>query len=218
MTFMKANLLDPAVGRYILDHSTPPDPLLDELARETAEATGDAARMQISADQGRFLTMLTQLVAPAVAVEVGTFTGYSSVCIARGLSGGRLHCFDVSEEWTSIARRYWERAGVADRVSLTLGPALETLAAFDEPIDLAFLDADKGNYPGYYELLVERLRPGGLLLADNTLRSGHVADPARSETTTVQIREFNDLVIEDPRVSVVMLPVADGITMIRKNH
>ncbi|MEV3979637.1 O-methyltransferase [Nonomuraea sp. NPDC049758] len=215
---MKANLLDPAVGRYILDHSTPPDPLLDELARETAEATGDAARMQISADQGRFLTMLTQLAAPAVAVEVGTFTGYSSVCIARGLSGGRLHCFDVSEEWTSIARRYWERAGVADRVSLTLGPALETLAAFDEPIDLAFLDADKGNYPGYYELLVERLRPGGLLLADNTLRSGHVADPARSETTTVQIREFNDLVIEDPRVSVVMLPVADGITMIRKNH
>lgn len=218
MTFMKANLLDPAVGRYILDHSTPPDPLLDELARETAEATGDAARMQISADQGRFLTMLTQLAAPAVAVEVGTFTGYSSVCIARGLSGGRLHCFDVSEEWTSIAQRYWERAGVADRVSLTLGPALETLAAFDEPIDLAFLDADKGNYPGYYELLVERLRPGGLLLADNTLRSGHVADPARSETTTVQIREFNDLVIEDPRVSVVMLPVADGITMIRKNH
>ncbi|GGS74591.1 O-methyltransferase [Nonomuraea spiralis] len=215
---MKANLLDPAVGRYILDHSTPPDLLLEELARETAEATGDAARMQISADQGRFLTMLTQLVAPAVAVEVGTFTGYSSVCIARGLTGGRLHCFDVSEEWTSIARRYWERAGVADRVSLTLGPAMETLAAFDEPVDLAFLDADKGNYPGYYELLVERLRPGGLLLADNTLRSGHVADPARTETTTVQIREFNDLVIEDPRVSVVMLPVADGITMIRKHH
>ncbi|MFI6919634.1 O-methyltransferase [Nonomuraea spiralis] len=215
---MKANLLDPAVGRYILDHSTPPDLLLEELARETAEATGDAARMQISADQGRFLTMLTQLVAPAVAVEVGTFTGYSSVCIARGLTDGRLHCFDVSEEWTSIARRYWERAGVTDRVSLTLGPAMETLAAFDEPVDLAFLDADKGNYPGYYELLVERLRPGGLLLADNTLRSGHVADPSRTETTTVQIREFNDLVIEDPRVSVVMLPVADGITMIRKNH
>ncbi|NUS01420.1 MAG: SAM-dependent methyltransferase [Nonomuraea sp.] len=215
---MKANLVDPAVGQYILDHSTPPDPLLEELARETATATGDAAGMQISADQGRFLTMLTQLVAPAVAVEVGTFTGYSSVCIARGLSGGRLHCFDVSEEWTSIARRYWEKAGVSDRVSLTIGPALETLAAFDEPVDLAFVDADKGNDPGYYELLMERLRPGGLLLADNTLRSGHVADPARAETTTVQIREFNDLVIEDPRVSVVMLPVADGITMIRKNH
>ncbi|MEU5862325.1 MULTISPECIES: O-methyltransferase [unclassified Nonomuraea] len=215
---MKANLLDPAVGRYILDHSTPPDSLLEELARETAEATGDRAGMQISADQGRFLTMLTQLAAPAVAVEVGTFTGYSSICIARGLSGGRLHCFDVSEEWTSIARRYWEKAGVTDRVSLTLGPALETLAAFDEPVDLAFLDADKGNYPGYYELLVERLRPGGLLLADNTLRSGHVADPAHAEPTTVQIREFNDLVIEDPRVSVVVLPIADGITMIRKNH
>jgi caffeoyl-CoA O-methyltransferase len=217
MTFMKANLVDPAVGQYILDHSTAPDLLLEELAKETAEATGDAARMQISADQGRFLTMITQLVQPAVAVEVGTFTGYSSLCIARGLSGGRLHCFDVSEEWTSIARRYWEKAGVAERVTLTLGPALDTLAAFDESVDLAFIDADKGNYPGYYELLIERLRPGGLLLADNTLRSGHVADPAHRETTTVEIREFNDLVAEDPRVSVVMLPIADGVTMIRKN-
>ncbi|NUP01243.1 MAG: SAM-dependent methyltransferase, partial [Nonomuraea sp.] len=198
-------------------HSTPPDALLEELSRETAEAASGAAHMQIAADQGRFLTMLTQITAPAVAVEVGTFTGYSSVCIARGLSGGRLHCFDVSEEWTSIARRYWEKAGVADRVTLTLGPALETLAAFDESIDLAFLDADKGNYPAYYELLMRRLRPGGLILADNTLRSGHVADPAHDEDTTVQIREFNDLVIEDPRVSVVMLPVADGLTMIRKN-
>jgi caffeoyl-CoA O-methyltransferase len=217
MTCMKANLLDPAVGRYILDHSTPPDLLLQELARETAQATGDAAGMQISADQGRFLTMITQLVAPAVAVEVGTFTGYSSLCIARGLSGGRLHCFDVSDEWTSIARRYWEKAGVSDRVSLTLGPALETLAAFDERVDLAFVDADKGNYPGYYELLIERMRPGGLLLADNTLRRGNVADPAHHERTTVEIREFNDLVIEDPRVTVVMLPIADGVTMIRKN-
>jgi caffeoyl-CoA O-methyltransferase len=123
----------------------------------------------------------------------------------------------VSEEWTSIARRYWREAGVADRVTLTLGPALETLAAFDQPIDLAFLDADKGNYPGYYELLMERLRPGGLILADNTLRRGHVPDPAHDEATTVEIRQFNDLVIEDPRVTVLMLPVADGMTMIRKN-
>ncbi|MET7333938.1 O-methyltransferase [Nonomuraea sp. NPDC005650] len=214
---MKAYLLDPAVARYVSAHTTPPDPLLDELAKETAQATGDAAGMQISPDQGTFLTMITQLVAPQVVVEVGTFTGYSSVCIARGLSGGRLHCFDVSEEWTSIARRYWRAAGVDDRVTLTLGPALETLAAFDQTVDLAFLDADKGNYPGYYELLMERLRPGGLIVADNTLRRGHVADPAHEEQTTVEIRQFNDLVMDDPRVTVLMLPVADGMTLIRKN-
>ncbi|MEU6711836.1 O-methyltransferase [Nonomuraea sp. NPDC046802] len=213
---MKAYLLDQAVARYVLDHSTPPDPLLQELAKETVEATGDNAALQISPDQGVFLTMITQLLAPSVAVEVGTFTGYSSLCIARGLSGGRLHCFDVSEEWTSIARRYWTAAGVEDRVTLTLGPALETLAAFDQTIDLAFLDADKGNYPGYYELLMERLRPGGLIVADNTLRRGWVADPAHNEDTTVDIRRFNELVIGDPRVSALVLPVADGMTLIRK--
>ncbi|MEV6039586.1 O-methyltransferase [Nonomuraea sp. NPDC052116] len=214
---MKAYLLDPAVAQYVLAHTTPPDALLDELAKETLSATGDAAGMQISPDQGTFLTMITQLVAPQVVVEVGTFTGYSSVCIARGLSGGRLHCFDVSDEWTSVARRYWREAGVEDRVTLTLGPALETLAAFDQTVDLAFLDADKGNYPGYYELLMERLRPGGLIVADNTLRRGHVADPAHEEQTTVDIRQFNDLVMEDPRVTVLLLPVADGMTLIRKN-
>ncbi|TMS00742.1 O-methyltransferase [Nonomuraea basaltis] len=214
---MKAYLLDAAVAQYVHDHSTKPDPLLEELAKETAEVAGERAEMQISPDQGVFLTMITQLVAPAVAVEVGTFTGYSSLCIARGLSGGRLHCFDVSEEWTSIARRYWAEAGVAHRVTLTLGPALETLAAFDQTVDLAFLDADKGNYPGYYELLMDRMRPGGLIVVDNTLRRGYVADPAHDEATTVEIRQFNDLVIEDPRVTVLMLPVADGMTMIRKN-
>ncbi|GAA3679113.1 O-methyltransferase [Nonomuraea antimicrobica] len=214
---MKAYLLDAAVARYVFDHTTPPDALLKALEKETAEVAGESAAMQISSDQGRFLTMITQLMAPRVVVEVGTFTGYSSVCIARGLSGGRLHCFDVSEEWTSIARRYWREAGVADRVTLTIGPAAETLPAFDQPIDLAFVDADKGNYPVYYELLMERLRPGGLLVADNTLRRGWVADPAHDEQTTVEIRRFNDLVMEDPRVSVLMLPVADGMTLIRKN-
>ncbi|MEV4171112.1 O-methyltransferase [Nonomuraea sp. NPDC049709] len=214
---MKAYLLDPAVARYVFEHTTPPDPLLEELEKETAEIAGENAAMQISPDQGRFLTMITQLMAPQVVVEVGTFTGYSSVCIARGLSGGTLHCFDISERWTSVARRYWHEAGVADRVTLTIGPAKETLATFDQTVDLAFLDADKGNYPAYYELLMDRLRPGGLLLADNTLRRGWVADPAHEETTTVEIRQFNDLVIADPRVSVLMLPVADGMTMIRKN-
>ncbi|MFG1945082.1 O-methyltransferase [Nonomuraea sp. NPDC048826] len=213
---MKAFVLDQAIARYILDHSTPPDPLLRELAAETAAATGEAAGMQISADQGTFLTMVTQLMAPEVAVEVGTFTGYSSLCIARGLSGGTLHCFDVSEEWTAIARRYWERDGVADRITLTIGPALESLRDFAGPIDLAFLDADKPNYPGYYELLVSKLRPGGLLMVDNTLWTGYVADPDRNDRATVGMREFNDLVSEDPRVTVVMLPVADGLTLVRK--
>lgn len=214
---MKASVLHPDVARYLLDHCTPPDPLLEELAAETLAATGDSAGMQISPDQGRFLTMITQLVAPDVAVEVGTFTGYSSVCIARGLSGGRLHCFDVSEEWTAIARRYWERAGLTDRITLTLGPAADTLAALDQPVDLAFLDADKPGYPAYYELLVERLRPGGLLMVDNTLWSGRVTDPADETATTVGMREFNDLVAADPRVTTVLLPLADGLTMIRKN-
>ena len=214
---MKAKFLDPSVGRYILDHSSRPDPLLEELAAETISATRDDAGMQITSDQGTLLTMLTSLVAPRVAVEVGTFTGYSSLCIARGLSGGRLHCFDVSDEWTSIARRYWDKAGVADRITLTLGPAAETLAAFDEPVDLAFIDADKPGYPAYYELLMARLRPGGLLMVDNTLWRGRVAHPDHAESTTVLMREFNDLVAEDPRATVVILPVADGLTLIRRN-
>ncbi|WP_113698642.1 O-methyltransferase [Nonomuraea lactucae] len=214
---MKSAVITPDIARYLYAHCTHPDPLLEELTAETLAATGDSAIMQISADQGRFLTMITQLAAPDVAVEVGTFTGYSSICIARGLSGGRLHCFDVSEEWTSMARRYWERAGLTERVTLTLGPALDTLAAFDRPIDLAFLDADKPQYPAYYELLVERLRPGGLLMVDNTLWSGHVADPERQDASTVLMREFNDLVMEDPRVTTVILPLADGLTMVRKN-
>ncbi|MEU4543863.1 O-methyltransferase [Nonomuraea dietziae] len=213
---MKASYLSPAVGQYILAHSTRPDELLDELAAETREATGPDAGMQISPDQGRFLTMITQLVKPTLAVEVGTFTGYSSLCIARGLAGGRLRCFDVSEEWTSIAQRYWEKAGVASRITLTLGPATESLRALEEQIDLAFIDADKINYPAYYELVMERLRPGGLVLVDNTLWDGYVADPSYEDEMTRRMREFNDLVMNDPRVTSVMLPIADGLTMIRK--
>lgn len=215
---MKSYLIGDTLARYILGHSTPPDPLLRELAAETAALTGENAEMQIAQDQGTLLTMLTQLVAPEVAVEVGTFTGYSSICIARGLTGGHLYCFDVSEEWTSVARRYWDKAGLTDRITLTLGPALETLREFAEPVDLAFLDADKESYPGYYELLVERLRPGGLLVVDNTLRRGAVADPEGGDATVARMREFNDLVRQDPRVTVVVLPVADGVTLVRKHR
>ncbi|MFI9557682.1 O-methyltransferase [Nonomuraea endophytica] len=214
---MKNFVLDQPIAQYIHEHTTRPDPLLEQLAIETRQATGDQANMQISASQGRLLTMVTQLVEPSVAVEVGTFTGYSSLCLARGLSGGHLYCYDVSEEWTAIAKRYWEDAGVSDRITLTLGPATETLPALQRSVDLAFIDADKPGYPAYYELLMERLRPGGLIMVDNTLWTGYVVDPSRNDENTVAIREFNDMVMQDPRVTTTILPISDGLTLIRKN-
>lgn len=209
-------IIDPAVAQYILDHTTREDDFLVELAEETVRVTGRHASMQISADEGRFLTTITQIIDPRLAVEIGTFTGYSSICIARGLGGGRLHCYDISEEWTAVARQYWERAGLTEKIELTIGPALETLHELNDPVDLAFLDADKGNYPGYYELLMERMEPGGVILVDNTLWSGRVADPAESDPGTEDIRQFNDLVMNDPRATSVILPIRDGITLIRK--
>ncbi|GAA3005256.1 O-methyltransferase [Streptosporangium longisporum] len=217
---MKATYLDPAVGQYLLAHTTLPDEILDALAVETRELTGDDARMQISPDQGSFLTMITRLCGARNAVEVGTFTGYSSICLARGLApGGGLTCFDVSEEWTAIARRYWEKAQVADLIDLRIGPAAERLLELPQhpAVDLAFIDADKAAYPVYYELLMERLAPGGLILADNTLRGGRVADPASDEETVRHMRAFNDMVTADERTTSVMLPIADGLTMIRKH-
>jgi caffeoyl-CoA O-methyltransferase len=204
---------------YLLASSTPADDLLEELARETANL-GSISQMQIAPDQGRFLSVLTAAIGARRVIEVGTFTGYSALCLARGLApGGRLQCFDVSDEWTSIARRYWDRAGVADRIELTLGPAAESLAALapDPVVDLAFVDADKTGYPEYIELLLPRLRPGGLLLLDNTLRGGHVLPsyPTPDEGTLVMI-ELNKALASDPRVEVVMLPLADGVTIARK--
>ncbi|GIH78687.1 O-methyltransferase [Planobispora longispora] len=217
---MKATYLEPAIGQYLLAHSTPPDDLLDALTVETREVTGDRAGMQITPDQGRFLTMITQVARARNVVEVGTFTGYSAICLARALPPrGRLHCFDISEEWTSIARRYWEKAGVAGRIVLRLGPAVERLK--DLPlvpaVDLAFIDADKENYGVYYEMLMTHLAPGGLMLVDNTLWKGKVAHPSERDETTKAIREFNDMVAADHRVTSIMLPIADGLTMIRKH-
>jgi caffeoyl-CoA O-methyltransferase len=192
--------------------------VLEELARET-QKVGPLALMQVAPEQGAFLTLLTRLVGARRAIEVGTFTGYSSICIARGLPpDGRLLCCDVSDEWTSIARRFWEKAGVADRIELRIAPAAETLRALPETadVDLAFIDADKPGYGVYYEEILKRLRPGGLILADNVLWMGRVADPAADDPQTEAIRAFNTRVARDPRVECVMIPLSDGLTLLRK--
>ncbi|MEO3860058.1 O-methyltransferase [Acrocarpospora sp. B8E8] len=216
---MKASYQDPSVPAYVAAHATQPDQTLRELAVETAALTGGNAGMQIAPEQGTLLTMLVQLTGAKLAVEVGTFTGYSSICIARGLvPGGKLIACDVSEEWTAVARRYWEKAGLTDRIELRLGPAQQTLEAMpeDEPIDFAFIDADKPGYAGYYHELVDRLAPGGLICADNTLQGGRIAD-ARAGGNVPAMRAFNDLVTADPQVDSVLLPIADGLTLIRKH-
>ncbi|WP_328476772.1 class I SAM-dependent methyltransferase [Actinoplanes sp. NBC_00393] len=212
------DIIDPAVSDYLLEHCTPADEILRDLAEETyAKYPPGDAGMQISHDEGQLLTMLVQLTGVRYAVEVGTFTGYSSICIARGLQpGGRLLACDVSEEWTGIARGYWERAGLTDRIDLRIAPAIETLRALDpDPvIDFGFVDADKTGYPDYYDELVPRLRSGGLLVFDNVLRGGGVLNPAGASDRAVA--GLNDRIVTDERVESVMLPVRDGVTLVRK--
>ena len=192
--------------------------MLEGLADETA-AMGGIARMQIGQEQGALLTTLVRAVGAAFAVEVGTFTGYSSICIARGLAaGGRLLCCDTSEEWTSVARRAWEEAGLADRIDLVLAPAAETLAGLDEtPVDFAFVDADKGGYRTYLDLLLPKLSDRGLIAVDNVLWGGAVADPdAEVDDTLRAIRDFNDHVAERDDCDAVIVPVGDGVTLITR--
>lgn len=211
--------VDPAVDVYAAAHSDQPGALHLALQAVTRERTGEAARMQIGHDQALFMEILTRAMGARRAIEVGTFTGYSALAVARGLGPeGRLLCLDVSEEWTAIAREHWREAGVADRIELRLGPALDTLRSLpaEETFDLAFVDADKAGYPDYYRELLPRLRPGGLLLADNTLQSGRVLDPDDHAVDTDAIRAFNDLVAADPRVVTVLLPLGDGVTIAQK--
>jgi caffeoyl-CoA O-methyltransferase len=191
---------------------------MGQLRSDTA-ALGDAAGMQIGEDQGQLLTMLTRLVGAQRAIELGTFTGYSSLCIARGLAdGGSLLCCDVSEEWTAIARRAWAAAGLADRIELRIAPALDTLRSLPEKaeMDLVFIDADKPGYVDYWAELVPRIRPGGLLLADNVLWSGRITDPEVDDRNTAALRAFNDVVAADDRVEVVVLTAFDGLTIARR--
>jgi caffeoyl-CoA O-methyltransferase len=212
-------IIDPVASDYLLAHATPADEVLQELIVATREATGDAAGMQVAPDEGALLTMLTRLVGARLAVEVGVFTGYSTLCIARGLAaGGRVLACDVSEEWTAVGRPFWQRAGVADVIDLRIGPAIETLRALPAgpAIDFAFIDADKVSYPAYYEEIVTRLRPGGLVVLDNVFLGGRVFDPACQEEHHLAMRRLNDQIAADDRVDAVMLPVRDGVTLARR--
>jgi caffeoyl-CoA O-methyltransferase len=214
----RSRFIDPAIADYALGHSSGPDAVQLELQQVTAERTGRAAGMQIGDDQAVLLEILARSVGARRALEIGTFTGYSALALARGMGpDGRLLCLDVSEEWTSIAREHWEKAGVAERIDLRIGPALDTLRDLPPVLfDLAFVDADKNNYGAYYDELVPRIRPGGLILVDNTLWSGAVLDEKDDSDDTVAIRALNDRIAADPRVRVVLLPIGDGLTVAQR--
>jgi len=218
MTAPKDFSLSPDLHDYVVAHGAPPDEVQRRLIDRTHEL-GAISRMQIAPEQGAFMTLFAKTIGATTIVEVGTFTGYSTLCLARGLApGGTVIACDISDEWTSVGREAWAAAGVDDRIDLRLAPALETLAALgdDVVVDLAFIDADKGNYANYYEALLPRVRPGGVILVDNVLWGGAVIDEGNQEADTVAIRAFNDAVAGDDRVDVVLLPIADGLSLIRK--
>lgn len=201
---------------YLVAHGSPPDEIILDLAEETRSVLPEHATMQVAPEQAAFLTFLTRLLDVRQAVEVGTFTGLSSLAIARGLpEGGRLACFDISDEFTGIARRYWARAGVQDLIDLRIGPAADGLRELphERHLDFAFIDADKTGYPIYWAELVPRMRPGGVIAVDNVLRGGRVIAP--QDANDRAIAAFNDEVLADVRVDPVMLPIADGLTLAR---
>ena len=207
------------LNAYLNAHSSPPDTVLRELANETTDLFPNETGLQIAPEQGTLMTLLTQLSGARSAIEIGTFTGYSSICIARGLApGGHLLCCDISEEWTSIARKYWEKAGLSDRIELRLGLAIETLRSLpdEELFDLAFIDADKEDYLAYWREIVPRVRPGALIMVDNTFSHGRVIDAGNDNPTVIAVRDFNDRAAADDRVDLVMVPIGDGLTLARK--
>jgi predicted O-methyltransferase YrrM len=212
--------LDDRLYDYLLSHSLREPPLLRELRAETAKLAG--AGMQVSPEQGQLMALLVELTGTQRALEIGTFTGYSSLCVALALPAeGRLVACDISEDYTAIARRYWARAGVAGKIELRLGPALASLREMiahggSGSFDFAFIDADKQNYLDYYEACLRLLRRGGLLAIDNVLWSGQVADPSIVDPDTTAIRALNDRVLRDERVSLSLLPIGDGLTLVRK--
>jgi len=205
------NLVDPHADEYAERHTTPSGALFERLAAET-RAKSSIPQMMVGEVEGRFLEFLVRSTRARRVLELGTFTGYSSLSMARGLpEGGRVISCDVNEETTAIARRYAEEAGLADRIEYRLGPGLETLAELEGPFDLIFIDADKENYLNYYEAVLPKLADGGLILADNALRDGRVLEDGDEP-----MKEFNDHVLRDDRVECVLLTVRDGILLVRK--
>jgi caffeoyl-CoA O-methyltransferase len=202
----------------MLKHNPPLDPVQRELVEVTHARLGEDATMQSAEEQGPLLAFLVRLTGARRIVEVGTFTGFSALSMAQALpADGELIACDISEEWTAYGRQAWAKAGVADRIDLRIGPALETLRALpaDPVVDFVYLDADKENYVNYWEELVPRMRPGGMIVADNTLFHGRVLDPAATGSTA-GIQAFNERVHADDRVEAVLLTVADGLTLARK--
>jgi predicted O-methyltransferase YrrM len=209
--------LTPELYEYMLARGARQDELLREVEQETG-ALGGIAVMQIGPDEGALLELLARSIGARFAVEVGTFTGYSAICVGRALpKDGRLLCCEINEEWATRARVNVERAGLADRVEIRLGPAIDTLRSLpgDPPVDFAFVDADKPGYSGYYEELLRLMRPGALMVLDNVLLGGRVLDPGDDESARA-MAALNDRIAEDDRVDCAMLGVADGITLLRK--
>jgi predicted O-methyltransferase YrrM len=212
--------LDDRLYRYVLEHSVREHAVMAELREETSRI--EHGGMQIGPDQGALMQMLVRLAGARRCIEVGVFTGYSALAVALALpADGAIVACDVSPEWTAIARRYWQRAGVADRIDLRLAPAGETLAGMlaageSGTYDFAFIDADKTGYRDYYEKCLQLLRPGGLIVVDNTLWSGEVADPGKQGRDTRALREFNDALHRDERVDLALLALGDGVTLARK--
>ena len=219
MTTSKTVGLEADIQQYLIDHSIEREEVHERLVEATLEAQPDWAIMQIPHEQGSLLTWLVRLIGARTAVEVGTFTGYSALCIAQGLpDDGTLICCDVSDEYTSVGRPFWEEAGVADKIDLRIAPAAETLAALpdEEYLDFAFIDADKEAQLGYYEEILKRLRPGGGIVMDNTLIFGSVIETDSDDARVVAVREQNAFIAADDRVETVMVNVADGLGLIRK--
>ena len=214
----KFTTLDESLYAYLVEKGTRQDDVLRRLAEET-ERMGDIAVMQIGPDEGAFMTLLVRAIGARRALEVGTFTGYSAICIARGLpADGELVACELSEDYAKTARRWFDEAGVSERVDLRLGSALETLRAMptEEAFDFAFIDANKDDYPGYYEECLARLRPGGVIAVDNVLGAGRVVDPAPEDEQARGIVELNQRLATDERVDIAMVPIADGVTLALK--
>jgi caffeoyl-CoA O-methyltransferase len=209
-------VVDEAIEQYAEAHTTPPTPLLAALSEET-HATLDAPQMLTGPIEGRFLELLVYAAGARRILELGTFSGYSSISMAAGLpEGGHIHTCEVEEKHASVARRYIEQAGLSDRITIHMGPGLDTIERLGGEWDLVFIDADKPNYSNYYEAVVPRLAERGIIVADNTLWSGKVLDESDDSEGTVAIREFNERVLNDDRVVCVQLTVRDGVTLIRR--